>query len=346
MARINEEKLKQDLKLGVIKNFYFIFGEEKYMIEYYTNKVISSVLKENINDFNFKSFSFDTLNMDDLVDSIEAISFMSPMKCVKIANLDIEKLNSDELKQMKNIISDLPDTTVLIISQTAIDINIKKSSKWLSFIKVCEKSGNVIECQTLSRNSLTKQVSNWASKLGSELPIDTANYLVENYSKNLIELKNEIQKLAAFKYGNTITKKDIDTIVPKQLEANIFELAKLILSNNKKDAINSLYILLYNKEEPIVILSILAGVFIDMYRVKTAELNRQYTDVLPTHFNYKGKEFRLSIALRYCKNISIEKIINCIEILTESDLKLKSSKLNNKILMDEMIGKLIFEIHR
>ncbi len=346
MAKINEEKLKQELKAGVIKNFYFIFGEEKYMVEYYTNKIISSTLKDNINDFNFSSFSFNTLNLDKLADSIEAISFMSPMKCVKVVNLDIEKLSIDELKRMKNIISDLPNTTVFIISQTAIDINVKKSSKWQSFIKACEKSGNVIECQKLNKSALVRQISNWTNKLGSKISIDVANYLVDSCSDNLLELKNEIQKLSSFKYGNSITKNDIDKIVTKRLEANIFELSKLILKNNAIEAINNLNILLYNKEEPIAILSILAALFIDIYRIKTAELCRQYIDVLPKYFNYKGKEFRLSIASRYCKNITIDKIIKCIEILTETDAKLKSLKIDNEILMNELIGRLIFEIHR
>lgn len=346
MAKINEEKLKQNLKSGIIKNFYFIFGEEKYMVEYYTNKVIYSVLKDNINDFNFSSFSSDTLNLDNISDSIEAISFMTPMKCVKVSNLDIEKLTVDELKQIKNIISDLPCTTVFIISQTAIDINIKKSPKWQSFIKVCEKNGDVIECQRLNKNALARQISSWVNKLGSEISIECANYLVENCSENLFELKNEVQKLSAFKYDNNITKDDIDIIAIKQLDANIFELAKLIFSNNKKGTINSLDILLYNKEEPIAILSILAGVFIDMYRVKIAELSKQYTDILPKYFNYRGKEFKLNIASRYCKNIKIDKIINCIQILTQTDLKLKSTRIDNKMLMDEMIGKLIFEIHK
>lgn len=346
MAKINEEKLKQELKTGIIKNFYFIFGEEKYMVEYYTNKVISSTLKDNINDFNFSSFSFNTLNLDKLADSIEAISFISPMKCVKVVNLDIEKLSTDELKRMKSIICDLPNTTVFIISQTAIDINVKKSSKWQSFIKVCEKNGNVIECKKLSRSALVRQISNWTNKLGSEISIDVANYLVESCSDNLLELKSEIQKLSSFKYGNKITKNDIDKIVSKRLEVNVFELSKLILKNNAIEAINNLNTLLYNKEDPIAILSILASFFIDMYRIKTAELYTQYIDGLTKYFNYKGKEFRLSIASRYCKSITIDKIINCIEILTETDTKLKSSKINNKVLINEMIGNLIFKIHQ
>ena len=345
MSRITEEKLKKDLKEGKIENFYFIYGEEKYMVEYYTDKVISSTLKNNINDFNFSVFSHDNLNLDNLLDSIEAISFMTPLKCVKLSNIDIEKLNTEEIKRIKDIISDLPSTTVLIISQTAIDINPKKSSKWQSFIKACEKSGSVVECQKLSRNSLIKQISNWVNKLNCKISADTAGYLVDNCSESLIELKNEVQKLTAFKTGGEINNKDIDDVVNKRLEANVFELTKLIFGNNKKGAINNLNILLYNKEEPIAILAILSGVFIDMYRVKTAELYRHYTDVFPGYFNYKGKEFKLNIASRHCKNMPLDKIINCIEILTETDLKLKSSRVDKKILMDEMIGKLIFEIH-
>ena len=45
---INVTKLKQQLKQGDIKNLYFFFGEEKYLVDMYVKKVTDMALGDGL----------------------------------------------------------------------------------------------------------------------------------------------------------------------------------------------------------------------------------------------------------------------------------------------------------
>ena len=44
MSIISENELKSEIKSEKFKNFYFLFGEENYLTEYYTNLLINKIL--------------------------------------------------------------------------------------------------------------------------------------------------------------------------------------------------------------------------------------------------------------------------------------------------------------
>ena len=57
MAKLDEEKLKEQIKAQSFSNAYFIYGEESYLKEYYVG-----VLKEKLVDKAFEDFKSFELN--------------------------------------------------------------------------------------------------------------------------------------------------------------------------------------------------------------------------------------------------------------------------------------------
>ena len=49
MSIISENELKSEIKSEKFKNFYFLFGEENYLTEYYTNLLINKILGNDKN---------------------------------------------------------------------------------------------------------------------------------------------------------------------------------------------------------------------------------------------------------------------------------------------------------
>lgn len=339
MPNITENDLKSQIKSKDFKNLYFLFGEEKYLINYYTDKLISKILGENVNDFNSQTFSA-LEDLTELESSIEALPLMSSIKCVKIVDLDVETLSSENLKKFKEMIANLPESTTLIISQINVDINLKKSSKWVSFLKTLCKYGDVLELKRLSKIALCKQLVSWAKNLSCEISQRNAEILIKYVGENLVDLKSELEKLCAFCNDHTITSEDIDIVVSKKLEANIFELVKTILNKELTKALNILNTLFYKREEPIAILAILSSAYIDMYRVEVAKNATEKPAKIAEFFDYKGKAFKLDIAKQNSYKITLKNIRESINLLLETDVKLKSSRTNKKILMEELMVKL------
>lgn len=340
MASLTENELKSQIKSCKLNNLYLLYGEEKYLISHYTSKLIDVVLDGTINDFNFKKFKASDISVDSLEEFIEVLPFLSSKKCVVVSDLEIEKFNVTEIKKLKEIVSKIPETTILIISQSNIDASTYKSSKWNSFIKLVEKHGNVINFKKLSRLSLEKQIINWARKLNLNISKNSVEKLIEYCGDDLLNLRSELEKLSAFADNGEITEDDIELLVSKKAEANVFDLTKAVSQNNYDRALKILHVLLEKKEEPVAILSLLASNYIDMYRVKVAKNSGVPTNQIAELFDYKRKEFRLTLASKACDNYSLKDLRKYISFLKEIDLKLKSSKDDNKILLEKLLVKL------
>ena len=340
MASLTENELKSQIKSCKLNNLYLLYGEEKYLISYYTNKLIDVALDGTINDFNFKKFKASDISVDSLEEFIEVLPFLSSKKCVVVSDLELEKFNVTEIKKLKEIVSKIPETTVLIISQSNIEANTYKSSKWNGFIKLIEKHGNTVNLKKLSRLSLEKQIINWAKKLTLNISQNSIEKLIEYCGDDLLNLRSELEKLSAFADNGEITEDDIELLVSKKAEANVFDLTKAVSQNNYDRALKILHVLLEKKEEPVAILRLLSSNYIDLYRVKVAKNSGVPTNQIAELFDYKRKEFRLTLASKACENCSIKNLRKYISFLKEIDLKLKSSKDDNKILLEELLVKL------
>lgn len=340
MASLTENELKSQIKSCKLNNLYLLYGEEKYLISHYTNKLIDVALNGTINDFNFKKFKDSNISVDSLEESIEVLPFLSSKKCIVVSDLELEKFSVTEIKKLKEIVSKIPETTVLIISQSNIEANTYKSSKWNGFIKLIEKHGNAVNFKKLSRLSLEKQIINWARKLNLNISQNSIEKLIEYCGDDLLNLRSELEKLSAFVDNGEITEDDIELLVGKKAEANVFDLTKAVSQNNYDRALKILHVLLEKKEEPVAILSLLASNYIDMYRVKVAKNLGVPTNQIAELFDYKRKEFRLNLASKACENYSVKDLRKYISFLKEIDLKLKSSKDDNKILLEELLVKL------
>lgn len=340
MSIIKESDLKAQIKSQNFEKFYLLFGEENYLTEYYTKTLVQNILGNNINSFNYKVFYKNKLNLDELENFSEAISFTNTNKCILIKDLELNTLSTTNIKKLKEIIKNLPEKITLIISQINIENNKKHSNSFNSFIKFSEKEGQVVEFKKLSKIALEKQLISWAKKLSKNLSSNNAGLIIENCGENLGVLKNEIEKLCAYSQG-IIAEDDINNIVIKKLEANVFELTKLISSKNFGVAIKKLNLLFKMKESPIAILSIISNYYIDIYRVKIFKNSGETIYKIKEIFKeYKNKDFILTNAQKVCEKLSLESIKNILYLLVKTDLKLKSSNIDQKTVLEELIIKI------
>ena len=97
------------------------------------------------------------------------------------------------------------------------------------------------------------------------------------------------------------------------------------------------------REEPVMILGVLSKAFVDMYRVKAAkEKGISYTalaDAFPS--TYKGRNFILDNAARDGANYSVTQLKNALNILSDTDRRLKSTGEDGKIVLEELILRLL-----
>ena len=94
-----------------------------------------------------------------------------------------------------------------------------------------------------------------------------ASELVERCGTDLFALESELSKLAAVADYGEITPELIAQMGTQSIEADVFEMVRLVTARNKTRAMAKLSQLLELQNEPIAIAAALSGSFVDMYRV-------------------------------------------------------------------------------
>ena len=291
-------------------------------------------------DFNFQKFDGSSASVDDIAAAVEALPFMAERKCVAVSDLNMDAKNSQDIKKLNELLNMLPDT-VLVIYLPSLDIDYKKSSKWKNFIAAVNKKGASCCFKSRSDADLAKILCTMAAKRTCELSRQDAAHLIFLCGKDLSTLVNEMEKLCSYVGEGEITRKVIDLVAVKNMETTVFMLAKALVAGEYDKAYNLLDLLFYQNEEPVAVLSALSSSYLDMYRVKAAVQSRRSALEPGACFEYRGKEFRLRNAERDAKKLSMEMLRESLNVLLETDTALKSSRTSSRILMDELIAKLL-----
>lgn len=341
MPQKTETELKKELREGTLSRLYFLYGEEKYLVRHYAELLQKKALGKNFSDFNYQSFHGSECSVDQLAAAVEAFPVFAERKCVRLLDLDAEKLNDSELSKFKELISDLPESTVLLIGEVTLDFDPNRS-RWKELLALFKKVGSVVELSQKSGSALEKQLILWAKERGNTLSEKNAAYLCELCGEDLLNLQNELEKLCAFAESGEITRGMIDSVAVGSFESNVFQLSRALLAGQRAKAFEQLDLLFYHREEPIAILAVLSSGYMDIYRVKAALESGKKTQELCELFDYKKKEFRLHNAERDGRKFSLQTVREMLAAIRQTDYSLKSSRTNSRVLMEELLTKLLF----
>lgn len=340
MSALTENELKAQIKSGAFSNLYFLYGEEKYLIKHYTNLLIKKLVPDDFKDFNFHVYEGKGADMTEISYAVEALPMFCEYSCIHIKDLPADSLNADTSEKFEKLISDIPDTTVIIVSLPTVDVNMK-SAKGKKLLSLIDKFGTSVCFSHASGVQLIRLIEKGAADRGCTFAPSAANYLISLIGDDMTVILNELQKICAYKKEGTVTKEDIDKVVVKNVQARAFDLAKALTANNCDMAMNILDTLFYMREEPVSILGAIITPYVDMYRAKVYVSGGMRAEDAAKDFNYKNKEFRLTNGARSASKYSITQLRSFLDILADADTMLKSSPVDGRIILEQTITKLL-----
>lgn len=339
MAKLDEAGLKAQIKNADYSNAYLIYGEESYLKEFYISQLKKKIVDPAFESFNLHQYDGKDTDMDDILKDAQMLPMMSEYNFVLVRDYPIEKSKND-LKLLKEFLEDVPESTIFVFYYAAKEPDLKSSS-FKSLEKYFNNAGAVVRLDKRSESEVAKLLVSGAKKRGAVLDINNAKYLISVSGNDMKNLLNELDKLSYFVNGGEITREIIDNMATKCLQARVYDLSKAVVGGDFDSAYSVLDTLFSMKEDPIKLNSIVIGVYVDMYRVKCAKTAGHSYDDVAKHFNYKGREFALRNASRDCAALSENQLRKSLDVIMDTDLKLKSTSTDKKLLLEEMIVKLI-----
>ena len=342
--QINDElSIKKHIQAGAFSSLYFVYGDESYLASHYANTLASSITDTSGMSFNYYYFDSETVNFDSFYEACETLPMMSDRVCVFVKDFPFLKTNADDMKQYYEYFSRIPDTTTAIFLTTSDEVDAKQNSKWKTVLDSMNTNGVIFCLSKRTENQIADLLIRSAGKRNTSISKDTAEFFVSTVGNDMTVLLNEFDKLCAFSGGKEITKEMIAEISTKSVEASVFDLTTAINSNKGDRAYEILTELLKNKTEPTIIIGTLAFGYVDIYRAKTAYLNKSGNRAVADNFaSYKGKTFRLDKALNAARNLTMEQIKELIAAVSDADIRIKSFSVDNSVILEELIAKLLY----
>lgn len=339
----DEASIKKHIKDSNPASLYFVYGDESYLASFYANSLASSITDTSGMSFNYYYFDSETADFDSIYEAAETLPVMSDRICIFIKDFPFTKISADELKQYTEYFERIPDTTTIIFLTANEDVDAKQNSKWKTVLDSFNQNGVIFCLSKRTDRQIADLLVRSAGKRNSSISHDTADYFISIVGNEMNVLLNEFDKLCSYASGKEISREMIDEISIKSVEASVFDLTTSINNGKADRAYEILSELIKNKTEATIIIGTLAFGYVDIYRAKLAAANRATTrDVANAFGSYKGKTFRLDKASQSARNLSIKQIKELLEAVSEADIKIKSFSMDNTVILEELLAKLLF----
>jgi DNA polymerase-3 subunit delta len=305
-----------------------------YLIENDSPSLLEMKIEEILNENNLSRESLVTYDMDEVdvshaILDLDTYSFFNEKKvvwCKSATFLTASKseINHDIAMLTKYLNNPNPQN-ILIISCSKAD-----SKK--NIVKLLKKQAKCIDID-INLNDYVKKMSD-----GYKVSASTISYLLENTGSDIERITNELNKLLEFKsQEKEINNKDIDLVVIKKIDSNIFDLIDAIISKNKQKSLMIYQNMINYGEDVFRILISLANQIRLIYQVKV--LRNLSNDEIASRLNLKNPKQVMAIRYKIDKYKESD-LLDYLYKLALMDEEFKTGKSIDKVSFPVFIASL------
>jgi len=250
--------IDNDIKRQEFKKVYLLYGEERYLIRQYRDK-LKNAMADPEDTMNFSTFEGDDINVKEIIDLAETLPFFADRRVILIEDSKLFKKGGDELGDYMEA---LPESTYFIFVEDEID---KRSRLY----KAVAKCGNAIEFGKQTDETLMKWVGGRISKEGKNITQAAYQSFISKTGTDMQNIEKELEKLICYTMDkDVIEPEDVEAITTEQISNKVFEMVDAIASHKQKHAMDLYYDLLALKEAPMRILFLITRQFQILLTVK------------------------------------------------------------------------------
>ena len=335
-AMPDEERLSDEINSKKLSNVYIIYGNDSYLKNHYCEKMVSLSYSGDP-FFNFQKFGYNC-NIQDVYDAVNQFPMMADSKCVLLDDYDIFGCSKEDFDRLCKLVSEVDNGCVFIMKFDFFDFDQKKDSRVIRLKKAVEKAGGkAYNISHRSRAKLIRMLISGAKQRNITMPEKEASYIVDTVGDDLSILKNELEKLCAYRKEGIITREDIENVCITDMSGSVYDYVGYITEGDVSNALKLLDKMFYMRMEPFVILFNISTVYVDMYRALAAKKTGKTKAEIVSDFGYPpNMAFKIDKANRYLSKFDAAKIDKSFECLIKADKTLKSFGSDARQLLEQV----------
>ncbi len=316
------------------------YGAVNALIEKKSDEIINEYLNGERDEFNYVKYDLYEASISSAIEEALTLPFLSDKKVVHIKNAYLftgEKVTNNinqNIDQLMGFLEQYDGETLVVF-----DVFNEKLDERKKLVKTVKKNARLNKIDQMTEQEIKQWIKSYLNEQYKDIKEDALVEFIELTGIQFNIIKAELDKLILF-IGDeaVINKQDVKDIVSRSLEQNVFLLTEYIQKGQKEKSINLLKDLINMKEEPIKLLALITSNYRLYYQCKILA-NKHYSEqqiakTIGVH------PYRVKLALRIVRKLSLERLLATIDICAETDFDLKSSYMDKVLILELFILKI------
>ncbi|MCL2364717.1 MAG: DNA polymerase III subunit delta [Defluviitaleaceae bacterium] len=315
--------LQVDIRNGDLKPVYLLYGEERYLVTHYADALGADSDRETFDG---------NVPPQQIKLAADALPFLAEKRVVYVRDSKLfVNGRKNDAETLADYIPHIPPETILIFIETEAD-------KRLKLYKAVAKEGRAIECTPLPPPELNRWVVKKFTDRGKTITPNAAEALMRTTAYSMTALANEIDKLAAYAGKRPgITIEDVDALCTATTQTKVFDMLAAMGRGDTARALQLYANMLYMKESPHGILSMVTRQFRIILLCKEAQNKKMpkadMAKALGLH------PFAVSEALAQAGRYSTHKLLAAMVDCADTDVRMKSGRMDAELGVELLIVK-------
>lgn len=316
-----------------IDNLYLFTGSEEPVIKTKINRLVDELKKTSSEVI---KYDLEIINLRKVISDAITIPFLTEQKILILRNPKMlaSTVLSPDVKEFISYLKKSNPTTIIIIDATGIDI---KSDNPL--YQVLMKQAVINDVKKLEDIELGGIIIRKLSINGVTIKDDALRLLLTYLNHNLVRTEQEIDKLSSYAgNGGTITIDDIKLLINKDLDDDIFSLARAVMTKNRQKVLEIYHELSLQTNDTLGLLGMLSKTFTELLIASKLLLCGYSNQDIATICNInKGRAYYL---VQDAKNFNDTELSTYIKALADLDYKIKTGIINKYVGLELLLLKL------
>lgn len=333
----SENELNKRLKAGC--GLYYFYASDEALVHAAAQKALKYLTRD---DPETTVLDGPTPSVEEVVLAAGTISFFGGRRLVLMPLIRPSTYSDKDLQELCDTLSDTENAIFVMTSLVEERFGkLRPGKREQKLISCCEKLGYCVQINKPTASALQAMARDWAKETGAAFAPGAEAALLARCGEDQFLLRNEIEKLAALADYGTITPQMIAQLGTITLDADTFDMVKLVTSGQTEKAQQKLKMLLALQNDPIMITGALISNYLDLYRVLLGRRSRRALSAVAKDFGYSGNwNYRLSTTEKTAARFKRAQLEECLHILQRLDTDLKSSRLDADLLMQKALCEL------
>ncbi|RMH72538.1 MAG: DNA polymerase III subunit delta [Gemmatimonadetes bacterium] len=314
----------QDVRHGNIKPLYLFHGDVDFLKQELITRMIEQIVPATVRSFNYDRLYGKEIDAPYLIDVASQLPMMSKWRVVVVHEGD--RLSQKDKNILLRYLANPTPSTCLIFLTGKINLQTKFYHAFLAH-------GIAVEFAPLYDHDIIPWLKKRATQKYQKQLTSEAAFTLHSYTgSGMGDLDKELEKLALFVGDRAeITEGDVRELVGVSRTFSVFDLTDAIAERKTIQSISILEKMLSTNESEVYIVSMLVRHFFMIWKARTAPNVAGVAKLLHVPPFIAKKYYQ------HAKNFSPWQLAVVFESLYETDLKLKTSSGDPKVLMEFLV---------